>query len=98
NGGQIIIDVSKANAELVIVVHDNGVGMQRSQVDAILLNPKEGSIGHTCIGVRNVDKRLRLHYGEHYGLEIESMLGIGTTVTLHIPQKGTALSSQEKAQ
>ncbi|MEG0897565.1 MAG: sensor histidine kinase [Ruthenibacterium sp.] len=98
NGGQIIIDVSKANAELVIVVHDNGVGMQRSQVDAILLNQKEGSIGHTCIGVRNVDKRLRLHYGEHYGLEIESMLGIGTTVTLHIPQKGTALSSQEKAQ
>ncbi len=42
--------------------------------------------GHTGIGVRNVDRRIRLHYGEPYGIAIESTYGKGTIVSLRIPK------------
>ncbi|MEG0779461.1 MAG: sensor histidine kinase [Oscillospiraceae bacterium] len=86
NGGVLTIDIREDAAELVIVVRDNGAGMEQSQVTALLSGQTAGQQGHTCIGVRNVDKRLRLHYGEGYRLGIESAPGSGTAVTLRIPQ------------
>ena len=37
------------------------------------------------IGVKNVDDRLKIYFGEHYGIKIESELDVGTTVTVRIP-------------
>ncbi|MNN63396.1 hypothetical protein D3C81_1787720 [compost metagenome] len=36
-------------------------------------------------GIKNVDDRIKLAYGEHYGVEIFSRLGIGTNVTIRLP-------------
>lgn len=36
-------------------------------------------------GVRNVNERIRLFYGEEYGITVESEVGKGTTMRLHFP-------------
>lgn len=38
------------------------------------------------IGLTNVNQRIRLYYGDEYGLTMESTEGIGTTITVRIPQ------------
>ena len=38
-------------------------------------------------GVRNVNERIRLFYGEEYGMTVESEEGKGTTVWLHFPKR-----------
>jgi two-component system sensor histidine kinase YesM len=41
--------------------------------------------GRQSLGLRNVDERLRMLYGEAYGLHIESAPGSGTRVVIRIP-------------
>jgi two-component system sensor histidine kinase YesM len=48
-------------------------------------NPKIG------IGLVNVNRRIKLHYGQNYGLEIKSTLDVGTEVTIRIPTITAAL-------
>jgi len=38
-------------------------------------------------GVRNVDERIRLCYGEKYAMKVESVVGKGTKMTIHFPAK-----------
>ena len=38
------------------------------------------------IGVKNVDDRLKIYFGNEYGITIESELDVGTTVTIKIPK------------
>lgn len=67
---------------IVFTVIDDGVGMRPSVIGQIL-DPLEGSqIGY---GIRNVDQRIKLHFGKQYGVHIYSKLGIGTTVRITIP-------------
>lgn len=82
-GEQIAIRIIAhlSDQTIVIRVIDNGVGMSRDTLD--LLNNRDGiRIGY---GIRNVDERIRLHYGERYGVELYSRPGIGTTVVITIP-------------
>ena len=48
------------------------------------INEKDNT-SSVSIGLRNIDHRLRLLYGEEYGLSIESELHNGTTLTLTLP-------------
>jgi two-component system sensor histidine kinase YesM len=41
--------------------------------------------GHNNIGLINTHKRVKLVYGEPYGVDVESEFGAGAKVTLHIP-------------
>ncbi|MNC67265.1 hypothetical protein D3C75_1177450 [compost metagenome] len=41
--------------------------------------------GHNNIGLINTQKRVKLIYGEPYGIDVESEFGAGAKVTLHIP-------------
>ncbi|MNH46997.1 hypothetical protein D3C79_1100330 [compost metagenome] len=38
-------------------------------------------------GISNVDQRIKLKFGEYYGVKVYSRLGIGTTVQIRLPQK-----------
>ncbi|OBZ13226.1 MULTISPECIES: sensor histidine kinase [Bacillales] len=78
-GNQIIISVYPQNEEIKMIVSDNGVGMSLQQQKLQLAGDGGG-----C-GVRNVNDRIKLYYGNEYGLEIESEPNKGTTVTLTIP-------------
>lgn len=64
---------------VVLSVADNGVGMEMEKANAILTEKSSG------YGVRNVNSRIQLAYGEAYGLSITSEPGNGTTVTVRIP-------------
>jgi two-component system sensor histidine kinase YesM len=70
--------------DIVLEVIDDGVGVPPEVIRQIL-DPVEGlNIGY---GIRNVDQRIRLHFGKEYGVSISSGLGIGTTVRITMPSR-----------
>lgn len=72
---------------LYIRVEDNGPGIDPNT----LLYIKKGIIKPkgTGIGLNNIDQRIKLGFGEQYGLEIENLAGKGTAVTVILPiQRG----------
>lgn len=85
--GEIKISVKKVpddENDILITVSDNGIGMTEEQCNAILKKERSDSSG---IGVKNVNDRLKIYFGDKYGLNIESELDVGTTVTVRIPKK-----------
>jgi sensor histidine kinase YesM len=75
-GGRIVIRSSRSEGLTVIEVADDGSGMLQSELD-----PQRWG----GIGLRNVDERLRVIYGENYHLKIESVRGEGTCARIEIP-------------
>jgi two-component system sensor histidine kinase YesM len=69
--------------DIVLSVTDDGVGMSRDTLDRIFTENKRKD-GHG-FGVLNVDRRLRINYGELYGLSYKSVEGEGTTVEVKLP-------------
>ncbi|HCD43003.1 MAG TPA: sensor histidine kinase [Lachnoclostridium sp.] len=85
--GMIRILIKDLGDEMLISVEDNGIGMTLKQLNHLRDEvPDIEREGHTGIGVRNVNRRIRLHYGEAYGISIESTYGKGTIVSLRIPK------------
>lgn len=68
---------------LVLEVVDNGAGMTPEQLAQVRrqLSGEE----HANVGIRNVLKRVRLHFGDAYGLEVTSEKAVGTCVRLTLP-------------
>lgn len=60
-------------------VRDNGQGMSPERIAEIMAG--KGS----SVGMRNVHRRLKLMYGEEYGIEVQSNLGRGTTILICLP-------------
>jgi two-component system sensor histidine kinase YesM len=71
---------------LVISVSDNGVGMDKKTQENILTTDKhEHDKNGNGIGVFNVNKRIKLTYGEEYGIKIISGIDEGATFEIRIP-------------
>ena len=81
--GEIKIIVERRDKDIAIIVKDNGLGMTEEQCKAVLQKGRSDSKG---IGVKNVDDRLKIYFGEEYGITIDSELDVGTTVTIKIPK------------
>lgn len=82
--GKIIIRVLKSDdGDILIEVEDNGVGMTEEQCESILKKDRSDSGG---IGIKNVNDRLKIYFGEKYGISIKSELDIGTKITVRIPK------------
>lgn len=73
------------DARLCLCVEDNGQGMSQEQLSALQSSLAQEDAIQESIGLRNVNQRCRLCYGEAYGLDVESRPGYGTRVTLIIP-------------
>lgn len=83
--GTISIFVRQSDGLLKVEIEDNGIGMS-SQTLRDLLDKKNASREHfTGIGVNNVDDRMKLIYGENYGILVESQEGQGTKITVCFP-------------
>lgn len=67
-----------------IEVFDDGVGMSEEQIISVLHRPSDEHKS-TDFGVQSVDSRLKLLYGEEYGLRIESKVSEYTRVTVSLP-------------
>lgn len=83
--GKIIVRGEKKGDDIYISIEDNGMGMREEVLENILTNnnkvPKHGS----GVGVINVHSRIKLMFGEQYGLEVYSEPDEGTKVVIHIP-------------
>lgn len=71
-----------ADDRIRFTVEDNGCGMEREQVEQLMAIPKESKGGY---GIRNVNERLQMMFGKTFALQIESEIGVGTKVVIHIP-------------
>lgn len=84
--GMICIHAHQSEDTLILSIHDDGLGMNTAHLETLrhyLDHPSDSSL--SGIGLLNVHQRIQLHYGEDYGLQIESLDNQGTTVILHIP-------------
>ena len=69
---------------LCFLVRDNGIGIPADTLDRIRSEINAGVI-RDHIGLINVARRIRLFYGNKYGLQIDSAVGKGTSVYVLLP-------------
>lgn len=87
-GNGVITVVARRQGDTVCIqVEDNGAGMSADRIRQIMDSQTDDGRPH--LGVRNVHERIRLYYGEPWGLQIESTPGQGTRITLRIPAGDT---------
>ncbi|MGM0882371.1 MAG: cache domain-containing sensor histidine kinase [Bacillota bacterium] len=82
--GHIAISVRLDGSDVVIQVKDDGLGMTEDQLKKVLTGTIESSKG-SGVGIMNVQDRIRLYFGNPYGLHFESELEVGTTITIRFP-------------
>lgn len=92
---RIVIEAYEEEDKIRIEIRDNGKGMNAEQLENLdaklssAVRPAKrdhkGKLHIGGMGLRNINERLKLHYGDQYGLEFVSQPGKGTTVSMHIP-------------
>lgn len=80
--GIIHISAQKKETDLEIVVKDNGNGFDVSKRNTL-----------NSSGLNNIEERIHIHFGKGYGLKVESVEGVSTTVSIHIPYLCTEKSN-----
>ncbi|MBW5447204.1 HAMP domain-containing protein [Cohnella sp. CFH 77786] len=88
--GVIFIYSYPDSEDMILVIQDNGVGIPEELVEAFNRgdSPEKTDGGY---GVKNINHRLKLYYGEQYGLRFESQVGVGTSVEIRIPATGAGM-------
>lgn len=81
--GVITVRAALGADQLELEVADNGAGMTAERLREV--RSQLSSEEHANVGMRNVLNRIRLHFGEAYGLDIASEIGEGTRVLLRLP-------------
>lgn len=81
--GKINIGIHQKGDRIIFTVEDNGVGMTEEQCEEILHKDASDRVG---IGIKNVNDRIKIYFGEEYGLTIQSELDEGTRVTISMPK------------
>jgi two-component system, sensor histidine kinase YesM len=82
--GLVRITGSRVGDKIVLSVIDNGIGMAPETLEALLQKPVSSEQG-SGMGVNNVNQRIKLYYGEEYGLQYESEPDQGTAVHIWLP-------------
>lgn len=83
---QIAICAKRTNEEILLTIADNGVGMSEEMIRRVqAMDPEQVLSTGSSIGLMNIAARIRLLFGQAYGLDVESDADHGTRVTLHIP-------------
>ncbi len=81
--GCIVVRVYGEGEDVVLEVEDNGVGMTKEQCRSIL-QKEPGDV--SGIGIKNVNDRIKIYFGEDYGIMIESEPDVGTKVKICMPK------------
>ena len=78
-----------------ILIRDNGVGIPQDKLRQIMQSLEKEQIesismqGHSSIGIKNVNQRIKAYYGQEYGLHLESRVDVGTTISIRLPKNLT---------
>ena len=84
-GGEIRVH-AEVDKDIRITIEDNGCGMSEEKLKALNENLNDfENMDRTHIGVANVNQRIKLRFGDEYGVTVESVEGKGTKVQLKMP-------------
>ncbi len=84
-GGDIRIGIGITD-QLLFYVEDNGKGMETDEVVSLMNSMNDyKNLDRTHIGIANVNQRIRLRFGEEYGVQFRSAKGKGTRVEIRMP-------------
>lgn len=93
-GGSVCISAHICEGQLVISFRDNGVGMDQETLARVRNELQREDSAESQyrgisdrIGIQNVNSRIKIIYGDDYGIQIESEVGQGTEVVLKFPVK-----------
>ena len=81
--GLVIIEAYVEGDMLMISVMDNGCGMDEHKAEQLLSGNQDAEIKST--GLVNTDARIKLYFGDEYGLSVHSKVGIGTRIMISLP-------------
>ena len=82
---KIIINCEKIkDDEVLITVKDNGIGMTPERLEEI--KKSVDGLSKEGFGLNAVNDRIKLYFGDEYGISIESEYGEGTTVKVHLTE------------
>ncbi|QNU67034.1 sensor histidine kinase [Ruminiclostridium herbifermentans] len=86
--GKITVTGEILDGIIYFHVIDNGIGMDEQKLSALRKEiERPGSKQSSGFGLANVNKRIKLNYGNNYGLTIQSTKGKGTDITIKIPAR-----------
>ena len=86
-------EIDQERGRFTVSITDEGMGMDEETLDRLKrqisgeLPTRSGSRSGNGIGLKNVHDRIRLSFGEDYGLRVMSQPGIGTTVMVDLPYR-----------
>lgn len=84
--GKITITGRAVQGGFELLVEDNGIGIAQDRLMQVVEKLKVGTQPSEDIyGVYNVNERIRLNFGENYGIKIDSVYGKGTLVRVFLP-------------
>jgi len=76
----IIVEGYIDGDSIIFKIIDDGIGIKRDSVKTILDAESES------YGIKNINQRIKIHFGQEYGVQIYSIYGAGTTVLIKIPK------------
>ena len=89
-GGRIEVGGREEEGLFEIYVKDNGMGMDKARLEEVRRGIKDASEEKNAVyGLYNVNERIRLNFGDDYGISIDSKYGEGTCVTIRLPKIST---------
>lgn len=84
--GKIVITGRKEKEYFCLVIEDNGIGISKDRLIQVRNEIRGTELnGKDIYGLYNVNERIRLNFGEEYGISVESNYGEGTTVSVKLP-------------
>jgi two-component system, sensor histidine kinase YesM len=86
-GGKVTVNAYGQDDDIKIIIEDNGIGMKPMTLKNIFSPSSSKQSFRGGVGMSNVNERIKLMYGEEYGLAITSKRRVGTTVIITIPKK-----------
>ena len=88
----IIISGKRVDGKLILMVEDDGAGMDEEQLRLLkdslseeIVHAEINEFTQRSIGIKNVHARIQLYFGSEYGVRIESILDKGTKIQVSIP-------------
>ena len=77
--GSIKVKILKEEDKVIVNIFDNGSGIKEKEIEEILNGKSQG------IGVYNSNRRIKIYYGDEYGIEMKSEVSEYTETTIKLP-------------
>lgn len=94
SGGILKIIGYKVGTDMKFEILDNGLGMDTNKLDSLNGYINNLNNDFNSIGLKNVNQRIKLYYGNNYGIKIKSTVNVGTSVEILLPFKENKLKGQ----